>query len=79
MMKTWLDFTDLLFLGESNHGLYFKATPPDRLSIDCDVVIKVLVRDSSDEQWQSVAQEIRLLNEFHVLDIGDRLYRLDNY
>lgn len=88
MMKTWLDFTDLLFLGESNHGLYFKATPPDRLSIDCDVVIKVLVRDSSDEQWQSVAQEIRLLNELSsewivkILDTGHdhgRLYYAMEY
>jgi serine/threonine protein kinase len=87
-MKTWLDFTNLLFLGESNHGLYYKATPPKRLSVDNEVVIKVLVRDSSDEQWQSVSQEIRLLNQLsspwivNILETGHdqgRLYYAMEY
>lgn len=65
MMRSFLDFSGLLFLGESNHGLYFRAHPPARLGVDADVVIKVLVRDASDEQWKSVAREIRLL---HSLD-----------
>jgi hypothetical protein len=27
-MKQWMDYQDLIFLGESNHGLYFRARPP---------------------------------------------------
>jgi len=61
-MKEWLDYTDLHFLGESNHGLYYRARPPGRLGVSGHVSIKVLVRDSSDAQWQSVAREIRLLS-----------------
>ncbi len=60
-MKHWLDYHDLVFLGESNHGLYFRARPPARLGIDSDVAIKVLVSDASDHQWHSVAREIRHL------------------
>lgn len=59
----WLDYRDLVFLGESNHGLYYRARPPARLGLDSDVAIKVLVRDSSDYQWNSVAREIRLLEK----------------
>jgi serine/threonine protein kinase len=62
-MKHWLDYSDLVFLGESNHGLYYRARPPARLGVDSDVVIKVLVRDSTDHQWNSVAREIRLLEK----------------
>ena len=81
-MKSWLDYTGLIFLGESNHGLYFKATPPSRLNLESDVVIKLLVQDSSDAQWQSVAQEIRLLNEFdsewivRILETGHKHGRI---
>jgi serine/threonine protein kinase len=60
-MKNWMDFTNLVFMGESNHGLYFRARPPSRMGLDHDVAIKVLVPDASDFQWHSVAREIRLL------------------
>lgn len=62
-MKTWMDYTNLVFMGESNHGLYFRARPPARLGLDHDVAIKVLVGDASDFQWHSVAREIRLLEQ----------------
>lgn len=62
-MKHWLDYQDLVFLGESNNGLYFRARPPARIGEHSDVVIKVLVQDASDYQWQSVAREIRLLEQ----------------
>ncbi|MBF9033868.1 protein kinase [Rhodobacterales bacterium HKCCE2091] len=62
-MKHWLDYRDLVFLGESNHGLYYRARPPARLGVDSDVAIKVLVRDSSDHQWKSVAREIGHLQQ----------------
>lgn len=62
-MKTWMDYTNLLFMGESNHGLYFRARPPERLGLAHDVAIKVLVRDATDFQWKSVAREIRLLEK----------------
>jgi hypothetical protein len=59
-MKHWMEYTNLVFMGESNHGLYFRARPPARLGLDHDVALKVLVRDASDFQWHSVAREIRL-------------------
>lgn len=62
-MKHWMDYTNLVFMGESNHGLYFRARPPSRLGLDHDVAIKVLVRDASDFQWHSVAREVRLLEQ----------------
>jgi serine/threonine protein kinase len=62
-MKSWMDYTHLVFMGESNHGLYFRARPPARLGLDHDVALKVLVRDATDFQWQSVAREIRLLEQ----------------
>ena len=62
-MKHWMDYTHLVFMGESNHGLYFRAKPPARLGMDHEVAIKVLVRDASDFQWHSVAREIRLLEQ----------------
>lgn len=60
-MRHWMDYTKLVFMGESNHGLYYRARPPARLGLDHDVAIKVLVADASDFQWRSVAREIRLL------------------
>jgi eukaryotic-like serine/threonine-protein kinase len=62
-MKQWMDYQDLIFLGESNHGLYFRARPPARLGVDSDVAIKVLVPDSSDHQWKCVAREINHLKQ----------------
>lgn len=62
-MTQWLDYRDLVFLGESNHGLYYRARPPARLGVDSDVAIKVLVRGSSDYQWNAVAREISLLQQ----------------
>lgn len=62
-MKQWMDYQDLIFLGESNHGLYFRARPPARLGVDSDVAIKVLVPDSSDHQWKCVAREISHLQQ----------------
>jgi serine/threonine protein kinase len=62
-MKHWMDYTNLVFMGESNHGLYFRAKPPERLGLEYDVALKVLVRDASDFQWHSVAREIRLLEQ----------------
>jgi serine/threonine protein kinase len=62
-MKHWMEYSHLVFMGESNHGLYFRARPPARLGLDHDVALKVLVRDASDFQWHSVAREIRLLEQ----------------
>lgn len=62
-MKQWLDFRDLVFLGESNYGLYFRARPPARLGVQSDVALKVLIPRSSDDQWRSVAREIAMLEQ----------------
>jgi eukaryotic-like serine/threonine-protein kinase len=81
-MRDWLDYRDLLFLGESNHGLYYRARPPARLGVDSDVAIKVLVPESSDEQWKCVAREINHLQKIsspwvvRLLDAGHHKGRL---
>lgn len=62
-MKTWADYTDLQFVSEGHFALSFKARAPDRLGHDQDVVLKILAQGASDPQWQSVAREIRLLEQ----------------
>lgn len=62
-MKSWLDFTELSFLGESNYGLYFRAWPPARMNLQEFVALKILVPQSSDHQWRCFAREIRLLHQ----------------
>lgn len=65
-MKMFADYQLLEFLGESNHGLYWRARPPARLGVDEDVAIKILIRDCSDRQFDCVAQEIRLLGRLRT-------------
>lgn len=87
-MKSWLDYSDLTYLGESNHGAYFRARPPARLNLSDDVILKVLYRGASDHQWHAVAREIRLLTALDsayvasILDAGHldgRLYYTLDY
>ena len=87
-MKKWLDFSELSFLGEANHGLYFRAWPPPRMGLAQSVALKVLVPQSSDHQWHCVAREIRLLDKIsspYVVDMLDyghhqgRLYFVMEY
>ncbi len=50
------------FLGESNHGLYFRAHPPERLQLDVEsVAIKILVDQASEHQFNALAHEVRVL------------------
>lgn len=81
-MRDWLDYTDLTYLGESNHGTYFRARPPARLGTEVGVMLKVLYAGASDHQWHSVAREIRLLGELNsdyiapLIDVGHHNGRL---
>ncbi|MBM1220862.1 serine/threonine protein kinase [Ponticoccus sp. SC2-23] len=61
-LSDWIDYKDLTYLGESNHGTYYRARPPARLGIAVKVMLKVLYRGASDQQWHAVAREIRLLS-----------------
>ncbi len=62
-MKTFFDYHLLSFLGEGNHGLYYRAVAPDRIPTEKEVALKILVYGASDAQWRGMAREIRFLNE----------------
>ncbi|MEO1056418.1 MAG: protein kinase [Actinomycetota bacterium] len=48
---------------EGNHGTYYRARPPERLGIsDPEVVLKVLGRRATDDEFKRFANEMRLLN-----------------
>lgn len=46
------------FLGESNHGLYYRANDPEGGG---DLTLKILVDPASDEQFECLANEVRVL------------------
>ena len=74
-MKAWLGYSALRYLGEANHGAYFRAAPPADLGLDGPVLLKILYAGSSDDQWQAFAREIRLLGDLedpHVVPLLDR-------
>lgn len=81
-LRDWIDYSDLTYLGEGNHGTYYRARPPARLGIGVKVLLKVLFRGSSDHQWHAVAREIRLLSSIQsayvapLLDAGHDKGRL---
>ncbi len=60
-MKRFGDYRLIEFLAESNHGVYYRARPPERLGLTEDVTLKILVEDASDEQFHALAAEIRVL------------------
>lgn len=80
--RDWGGYTDLVLLGESDHGTYFRANPPGRLGIGVKVLLKVLYRGASDHQWHAMAREIRLLSGMQsnyvapLLDAGHEAGRL---
>lgn len=50
-------------LGAGNHGRFYIAKPPPRLSLDDDVVaVKVLDQDASDADFNRVANELKLFH-----------------
>ncbi len=60
-MKSFGEYRLIEFLGESNHGVYYRARPPEHLGLTADVTLKILVEDASDEQFHALANEIRVL------------------
>jgi eukaryotic-like serine/threonine-protein kinase len=59
-METIADFELVKSLGEGNHGQFFLATPPPRLSLaDEYVAVKVLVAPSTDEALRRTSRELR--------------------
>ncbi len=57
------DYHIIAMSHEGNHGTYYRAHPPGRLgSADEEVVLKVLGRRATDDEFKRFANEMRLLH-----------------
>lgn len=74
-MKTVADYQVLDQLRPGNHGTYYRATPPPRLELATDVVmIKVLNRFATNNEFSRMASELRAMNQVrhpHLVELLD--------
>lgn len=60
-MRRIADYELTEWLGEGNHGHFWRAAPPDRLGIDAGyVAVKVLDGRASDDEFRRFENELRL-------------------